>query len=292
MMNTTEPKNSWRPEYPESKDVRVQLQNCEFQTFMSGRKAGINVVDYRVEDPACFWTDYEHVYLRTNWTMWSSISLSSPEQVAAICNAPYCLIIYAMDNVIGECTAPVYHIDALPGNLFNKEPVDDCEGELDDSAKSKSEFQQCIEKIERIVDANTKKVEVFSLVEIGDDCAPLVISSDERAIIMEVLPENMDCFFVPSLDTSPEPLDDWSKCIISLDFVERLRKMQKLLAKQNPDSIINVGFLANATTLNSLLEECALISPDRISEEILNSDFKLFTYDNLGDKLASLFLAE
>lgn len=293
MNNTTQDK-TWRPEYPEAKDVKVKLRDCEFQTFISDRRPGINVEMYSVEAPACFWVDYDHVYLRVNWSTWSTISSDRPEQVAAICNAHYCRIIYSTDNVVGECMAPVYHVDALPGNLFKEDSDDDWEDELDDPMDGKSEFQQCLERIEQIVAAFTKEVEVFPRVKIGDDYAPIVISNDEHAIIMEVLPENKDFFFVPPLGESQSrgALDDWSVNVFSLDFIKRLREMQKLLAKKEPNSIIDVGFLANATTLDSLIEDCTMISSDSASEGILNSDFKLFTYDDLGEKLASIFLVE
>ena len=290
MKNKLELRNQWRPEYPEAKDVSVQMWNCEFQTFMSDRRPGINVENYQVESPACFWVDYDHVYLRVNWTMWSSISLSSPEQVVAICNAHYCRIIYSSNNVISECTAPVYHISALPEELFNDGTFNEEESVLmtEKTSSNKSEFQQCLDRINQIVKENLKGLSVFSRVKLGDDCAPVVISNDDHAIIMDFLPENRNFTFIPpNKDNRYRLVDNWPKNEISLDFIEKLRKMQKCLAKLEPYATIDIGFLANTKTLELLLLRCAIISPDGTSEWI--SDFKLFSYEKFGACLASLF---
>ena len=273
----------WRPAYPESKDARVQLQSCDFQTFISDRRPGINVTDHPVEAPACFWIDHEHVYLRVNWSMWSSISLDSPEQVVAICNAHYCRVIYSTGNVIGESSAPVYRIAELPRELFNNNSNDgDSEDDFADSHKDKSEFQQCVDRIRKIVKGK-EGVSVFPRCTLGDDCAPVVISNDEHAIIMDVLPDERNFIFCsPEGKKRHQRIENWSTHIVSLDFIEQLRNLKKTLAELEPEAIIDIGFLANGNTLSALHSYF-----DMDADDI--SDLKLFSYESLGEKLEFLF---
>ena len=292
-------KKHWRPEYPESKDVRVQMRYCEFETFISDGRPGINVTDYPVEAPACFWIDHEHVYLRTNWSMWGSISQFSPEQVVAICNSHYCRIVYSIDGKIGECSAPVYRIAELPEKLFNYSKNDelnsnndelnsnndelnnDSNSDSDDSTDDKSEFQQCVDKIEKIIKGTG--LSVFTLCKLGDDCAPVVISDAKHAIIMDILPEDRNFIFsAPDGEKRHKEIGNWPTHIVSLDFIEQLRNMKKSLAELEPDAIIDIGFLANGNTIEALQRYFNMDSEDI-------SDLNLFSYDSLGEKLESLF---
>lgn len=283
-MNTTpEPANIWRPQYPESKEEKVTLETFELQTFMSDRRPGITVLDYPLKNPACFWIDYEHVYLRVNWSTWCTISLSNPEQVAAICNAHYCRISHYADDVISDCTAPVYRIAELPKELFadDSDNKDGNAPQPESSTKAKNGYQNCIDWIKRIVKNSSGKLSVFPRIRLEDNQAAVAISDDSHAIIMDFLPEDRDFVFIPANgDNRHKLMDKWPTDEISLDFIEKLKCMQKCLSEMEPDSTIDVGFLANTKTIESLRAIMA-------SEEI--SDFKLFSYEDLYIGLASLF---
>ncbi len=293
MKKKREPK-TWRPRYLESQDVKVQLQDYYFSTFMSDRRAGINVDDYQVEDPACFWIDYEHVYLRTNWSMWSTISLSSPEQVVAICNSHYCRVIYSARNEVCECAAPVYRIAELPEELFNEDVGDkEEEQQSDKSTRNKREYQRCLDKIKQIVDDNASMdLTVFPNYKLEGNSVAVVIANDGHALLMDFLPENKDFDFIPpNGDNRHELISSCLKNEISLDFIEKLKDVQKELSALEPDAIIDVGFLANTKTMAMFRLRCAMIaSEDSGMYSELISDFKLFTYEDLNLELISIFL--
>lgn len=125
---------SLNPCYLNKKESKVAFADCELQTFMSDRRPGITVIDYSLESPACFWIDSSHVYLRVNWSQWCTVSLSSPNHIAALCATSYCRITHSQDNEISECLAPVFHIEELPRELFDsKFKEDQVEDEDDDS---------------------------------------------------------------------------------------------------------------------------------------------------------------
>ena len=275
---------NWIPEYPKYKDVKVKLLNCDFQTFISDRRPGINVTDYPVVAPVCFWIDFEHVYLRVNWSIWGSISLSSPEQVVALCNAHYCRIIYSTGNEIGECSAPVYRIAKLPEELFGTSKDEEKNGDSDSdsyASTKKNEFQQCVDKIKNIVKG--KGLSVFPRCTLGGDCAPVVISNDEHAIIMDILPEERNFIFCsPEGKKRHQRIDNWPTRIVSLDFIEQLRNLKKTLAELEPDAIIDIGFLANGNTIKAIHSYL-----DMTADDI--SDLKLFSYDTLKIGISSLF---
>ena len=120
-MNGSAPESAWRPRYPRRKEESVRLVDCELQTFASDRRPGISVVDVELDRPACFWIAPEHVYLRANWGLWCTVALSNPDHVSALCAARRCRIAHSMDNTLRELTAPVFHVEELPRELFAPE---------------------------------------------------------------------------------------------------------------------------------------------------------------------------
>ena len=126
---------SLNPCYLNKKESKVAFSDCELQTFMSDRRPGITVIDYSLESPACFWIDSSHVYLRVNWSQWCTVSLSSPNHIAALCATSYCRITHSQDNEISECLAPVFHIEELPRELFDSKFKEDQEEDEDDDSE-------------------------------------------------------------------------------------------------------------------------------------------------------------
>lgn len=126
---------SLNPCYLNKKESKVAFADCELQTFMSDRRPGITVIDYSLESPACFWIDSSHVYLRVNWSQWCTVSLSSPNHIAALCATSYCRITHSQDNEISECLAPVFHIEELPRELFDSKFKEDQEEDEDDDSE-------------------------------------------------------------------------------------------------------------------------------------------------------------
>ena len=279
-MKTPQYTNTWTPNYPKSKAKKVHLQDCEFSTFISDRRPGIIVQDYPLENPACFWIDYKHLYLRTNWTTWGTVSLSNPEQVVAICDAHYCRILHSANDVTSDFIVPVYRIAALPGNLFGS----------DDILKSKSngvvlgrkeEYQESIDLVAKIANKVSKDLEIFPRVTLENDMCSIVISNDDHAVIMDILPEDRDFVFTPpDEDDSLSFADKWPTDKVSLSFIDKLRRMQKALSNMEPTSTIEIGFLANTRmiiTLEGILDSMGI------------SDLIMVSYVNLKEDLTAVF---
>ena len=71
MKKNPEAGSSWRPQYPESKDQEVRLRDTSLEIFDSDNLPGIFVKNEQIENPACFWIDQNHIYLRLNWATWT-----------------------------------------------------------------------------------------------------------------------------------------------------------------------------------------------------------------------------
>ncbi len=274
MNNTTEPTDSWSPVYPRPKDAHVELSNDQFETFLSDRRPGISVINYPpLEKPACFWIDYEHVYLRTNWWSWSTVSLANPEQVAALCNAHVCQICYAADNKISTLVAPVYHIAELPKELFSDN--------ADSDENDETEYHQSIYRIKQIIKAFDLDIQVFENVKLDDNIASVVLSNDEHAIIMYILPENRNFEFIPETgEENYEFIDKWPTDKIPLDFIGKLRNMAEVLSEKEPEATIDIGFLANTPTITDLR---VMLADDEYS------DLYKFSYEGLGFDLEEIY---
>ena len=283
MRESLNAEKNWSPHFPKSKEGEVKLLDCEFQTFVPDRRPGIFVQDQPpFEDPACFWVDYEHVYLRINWSTWGKVSVSSPDQVIAICNTHFCRITHSSDNVVKDYTAPVYRIAALPDNLFCKSPGDEKKRFIKRRSKGKNEYKQSIEKISKIVKDISKDLGVYPGVNIEGNRASVVVFDQTHSLIMDLLPEDREFFFIQSdgKNEGHSCEDSWPTRVISLEFLEDLRRIKKLLAKKDPNNTVYLGVLANTWTIGEL----------RTTMENLNiSDFRLFSYADLKKGITNLF---
>ena len=118
-----------------------------------------------------------------------------------------------------------------------------------------------------------------------------MVANDSHALLLDVLPENRDFIFIPpNGDNRHKLMRNWPTNKVSLDFIDKLKDMQKALSKLEPDSIIEAGFLANPKTMEAFRLRCKDVpAGDSGMYSDLIADFKLLTYDNLGSGLISLF---
>jgi len=281
-MNESSPVDAWSPEYPDKRDKRVDLADLELQTFISDKRPGISVVDYPLESPACFWIDSKHVYLRVNWSQWCTVSLSSPDHVAAICASHYCRITHSANNELSDVTAPVYHIAELPREVVAVESGRESDSEeSSESMAVPGEYATSLDKVVKIVSSNFPKLSVFHDVTFDGDHAAIAVSNDRLAVLMDVLPEDRD--FVFASDTGMNrhnPMNRWTSNVVSLDFVSKLVRLQAWLKGAEPDCEVKIGLVANKNTLDELL---VFADKDDLA------GFNLFTYENLADGLGKLF---
>lgn len=272
---------SWRPEFPDPLDEEVEFLDFELETFVSDRRPGITAQDYSIEAPAVFWTDSSHVYVRLNWKQWVSVSVSTPEHVAAICAARYCRITSSLNNVIKDDTAPVYRIETLPREIF-----------LSEDEKAADEAKPCVAGANEFAESQMRVIEILQTVEGGTSVFPSVtmdgnhaavaISTDSLAVLMDILPEGRDFTFCPSTGVPPHhPLNRGDSDAISLDFVDELKRIRDTLkSSEGGDAEVKIGLVANWHTLWNLRE---------IADEETLAELNLFTYDSLAEGIRELF---
>ena len=127
----------WEPDFEDWSEDRVAMSPCEITTHSSSRseygvmvQMGEDEDDYP-EDPAIFWIDAMHLYLRYNWERWCKISNDAPDNCSHICKRSSATLFLCTNSSIKYHAVKVYHIDRLPEELFGKE-----ESESSDSGKA------------------------------------------------------------------------------------------------------------------------------------------------------------
>ena len=273
----------WHPEFPGPLDAEVEFLDLELETYISDRRPGITAQNYSVEAPAVFWTDSSHIYVRLNWKEWASVSVSTPEHVAAICAARYCRITSSMNNVIRDDTAPVYRVETLPREIFfsaEEKAADDTKS----CAAWSKEFAESLMRVIEILQTVGGGTSVFPSVEIDGDHAAAAISNESFAVLMDILPEGRDFTFSPRTGTSQHnPLDPGETDVVSLDFLDELNRLRDTLKNsEGGDSEVEIGLVANWNTLDNFRE---------IADEEMLARLNLFTYDSLADGIRELFAA-
>ena len=271
---------TWHPEFPDPLDEKVEFCDCELETYISDRRPGITAPDYCIDAPAVFWTDSSHIYARLNWKQWVSVSVSSPENVAAICAARYCRITSSLNNVIRDDMAPVYRIEALPREIFfsaEEKSADDAISSATGSTEFDESLRQVIESLQMV----GRGTSVFTGVEIDGDHAAVAISRDSFCVLLDILPEGRDFTFCPSDGVSPHnPMNRWETDVVSLDFFDELKRLRDSLKRSDEDSEVKLGLVANWNTLDNFRE---------IADEEMLTELNLFTYDTLADGITELF---
>ena len=266
----------WRPKYPLTEEKKIELVDCELQTQILDKHPGINVIDYRLDSPACFWTDPEHVYLRVNWGQWCTISMSSPEQVAALRAAPFCHVINSVDNVIKDVTAPVYHIGKLPRELFCDTP------EITTVTLAKPH------KKDKAIASLSKRIPVdvdamgFTHVSFEGLTLDFVVSSDDLAIIFAVYPDDEDYLACPR-DDEGESLSEIDN-MIPATKMDLLVKQCEILHKMEEDCNLRLAIIASSQTLASMRKVWA--------DELKEKQIELVEYPEYEEMLRRHFPKE
>ena len=269
----------WRPAFPDPMDEKVEFLDFELETYISDRRPGITAQDYSIEDPAVFWTDSSHIYVRLNWKQWVSVSISTPEHVAAICAARYCRITSSMNNVIKDDTAPVYRIETLPYEIFFT-AAEKAENEVESCVVGSKEFAESQMRVIDILQTTGRDISVFPNVGIDGDHAAVAISHDNFAVLLDVLPEGRDFTFCPSTGTNQHnPMNRWETDVVSLDFFDKLKRIRDSLTSADENSEVKLGLVANWNTLWNLRE---------IADEETLAELNLFTYDSLEEGIKGL----
>ena len=271
----------WHPEFPDPLDEEVARLDLELETYISDRRPGITAQDYNIDDPAVFWIDSSHIYVRLNWKQWVSVSVSTPEHVAAICAARYCRITSSMNNVIKDDTAPVYRIETLPYEIFFSAEEKAAAGVKPCVAGAK-EFTESQMRAIEILQTVGEGTSVFPSVNIDGDHAAVAISTDRLAVLMDILPEGRDFTFCPSTRTNQHnPMNRWETDVVSLDFLDKLNRLRDALeTAQGGGGKVKTGLVANWNTLCNFRE---------IADEETLAELNLFTYDSLADGIKELF---
>ena len=229
----------WLPTYPSPKDKRVELTECEVQTYISNRRPVIALSGYPLASPACFWTDSNHIYLRINWEKWCTVTPSNPGNAAVLCDSRYCQITMTVDNEITEETAPVYHVAKLPPELFAFATAHECSPE---SRKQKA--------ISDLADAVPDDLDAmaFKNVNLNGENVDLVVSSDDDAILFAVFPKEDD-YFAGSRngDSSKSEADE-----IAETMLDDLIRSRENLGKMEPYAKLRLAIIASSKTLASM----------------------------------------
>jgi len=281
MADVTSSVTPWRPEFPGPSDEKVEFSDCELETYISNRCPGITAQDYSVDAPAVFWIDSSRLYARLNWKQWVSVSVASPEHVAAICAARYCCITSSVNNVVKTEMAPVYRVEALPREILflAEEKTADDEENCVAGTKEFAESQRRVIEILKTVGGDSS---VFPDVKMDGDHAAVAISIDNCAVMLDILPEGQDFTFGPSTGTNQHnPMNRWETDVVSLDFLVTLKRLRdKLKRAEGGDAEINLGLVANWNTLENFRE---------IADEETLEELNLFTYDSLAEGVKELF---
>lgn len=296
--------DSWRPQYPETECTKIELEDMRFSTYAADRKIGLIVQDKILEDPAVFWIDHQHVYLRVNWSIWGTVSLEDPNQVVLLCRAPYCRINHYANNVVTVRTAPVFHISELPKELFGdgndgKSTGDDnnllaisdelltsfhdngkgAKNTEEESNDSERIYNECFQLVNDAAKSISKDLDVFRCVTLDDCAASFVIANEKQALVLDILPKDRDFVFTPADGKEMHRvMNAWPTDQVSLDFIEKLEHVKACIAKKEPESMLDIGILTNTATSHVL-------------EKMLSrkSELLLLTYDTLVSDLKVIF---
>jgi hypothetical protein len=266
----------WRPKYPLTEGNKVELDDCELQTQILDKHPGITVIDYQLDSPACFWTDPEHVYLRVNWGQWCTVSMSNPDQVAALRAAPFCHVINSVDNVIKDVTAPVYHISELPRELFY-EYSGEVTVPLAEPSKKYKAISSLSKRIPDDIDAMGFKQITFEGLTMD-----LYVSSDDVAIIFSVYPDDEDYLACPR-DDEEESLRGIEKGI-SATKMDLLVKQREILHEIETASDLHLAIIASSQTLASMRKVWA--------DELKEKQIELVEYPEYEELLRRYFPKE
>ena len=255
-------KSYWKPKYPEAKDSVIELRDEELSTYIYEKKPGVNIVEYPLDNPACFFIDSERVYFRINWKLWVKVSHANPKDVEALIYSPACQIYYASGSNYSTLTAPVYRIKELPPELFGKcedVPKDRVEEEFENKELNKrNEF---IEKVKFILTDLPIDVAVFDNLNLGGGIIPFALAVDELCLILEV----MLLKDIGSEEAVVEKLKCARNCLENNDI---------------GGAKVATGIIGDANTIKFLSE---------FADKDMMADVHLISIDQLEESIVSIF---
>lgn len=267
-MTSMIPPDPWRPAYPSPNDERVELQDCELQTFVSNGHPGVFVPDHQLDAPACFWIDANHVYVRLNWGKWATVSLSNPSHVAAMCAAPYCQITHSLNGESRDLTAPVHHIAGLPAALFTS-----ADGKPGCARASGMEKDLAISALADSIPSDLDAM-AFRHVRLDGEDLDLVVSNDELAVVFAVYPEDEDHVACPRMarkeSTGTEP------CGIPATLLDDLVGQRAKLCEMGSDATISLAIVASTETLENMRNAWGEELEDKEIELVEYQEFEIF----------------
>ncbi|MBR6022949.1 MAG: hypothetical protein IK066_11105 [Kiritimatiellae bacterium] len=250
----------WKPDYPDPKDRRVQMVEAgDLQTYVSDMRPVVSLSGKKADQPACFWTDREHIYLRLDWALWHPVDASNLQFTAALCGAYYCRILLATDNGVKEMVAPVFHVAELPPELFaRREKTSAADGDPDtvrppddsDTDSEESPFFRKRKAIFALSQSIPDDVDAMSFQHVNLDGLPvdLVVSSDDKAVIFAVFPENDDLVACPPGAETEFPMPS----AIPVKRLDQLVRQRETLAKLEPNAQSLLAIIAGEATLESM----------------------------------------
>lgn len=266
----------WHPNYPRPKDRRVGFVECEVQAYLSNRRPVVALSDYRLDAPACFWTDDNRICLRINWGQWCSVQQPNPSFAAVLRASRNCQVMMTLDNEIIEETVPVFHVAELPPELFPpKDSPDESESAEQSAAVKKRE---AISNLQDAVPFDLDAM-AFHHVRVDGQTMDLVVSSDDRSVIFSVFPEDEDFSACPQCGgTESGKLEPGELSGTELDELEKHRRV---LLKIEPSATLSLAIVASVRTLESMRMHWA--------DELEEKDIELVEYPEFEEFLRRHF---
>ena len=290
---------NWEPAYPARKNIRVRMEEIDLQIDIYKQLSCICYTDSEepLEDPACFWIDSEHVYMRCNWGKWCTVSTGNADYTNMLLNSNYCYVGYGKDeNNIKYAVAPVYHITKLPKDIFVKTDYIEQYRRLFPKKEDECFFDPGIslEEVKKegipISDASTM-VRLYSLyygnmglidfadhfkgelkfglnAKVKDDAIDLMVRKDEQVLLLDFLDDG-----------------DWNSFI--KHFV-KLHRMRRNFENVDPLAKVEIGIVSDSETLEDIqheMDEYNLdeFNPDEFELGEINPEESNLDENNLDD---------
>jgi hypothetical protein len=284
-MRATLNNQNWEPAYPASESTRVKLENDWLLTDIYKRLPYVcySDEDEPLEDPACFWIDSAHVYMRCNWGKWCTVSTFNDDHIKQLLGSSYCYVGYAKDENTVKCAvAPVYHITKLPKDVFEKTSYIEEYRRLFPKKEDECSFDPgiALEELRRSGKPSSNASDLARLYNLYYESADLRDFADlfkddlkfglnakvkEDAVDLAVRKDGQ----VLLLDF----LDDAHWDSFPVNF-RKLRRMRRHLKKTDPFAQVEIGIVADPRALEDILEEdydladLRLIPRDKLKKNI------------------------
>ena len=279
-------KKLWRPNYPHSQKQKVLLENSKFSTSMLSNVPYIQVFHEDLEEPACFWLDATHVYLRLNWGKWGTVGTENPMLLEVVGQRHYCQVFSIYEGEVKDRLVPVYRINELPPELFSDAAtnffISSCRVlcQSDGTSSPKNYYHGCVDQILSIVKEISGELTVSDGTNLGASPEEVVvISNNKQALILHVIAHSDECITTCFCD--PETRSSFSD--------EKVHALKYALARLQPNWFIETGVFTIASVKSEIL--CRLMFGHGISMPDEINDL-VFTFDDLGEELVKFFFSK